>query len=82
MLERIHKDELARRLAKRMDSDQATLAHEITHWPRYPTHFARDFGHNCFGNEGYVIEELVAQIESAFLCDDQGATPQPREDAA
>ena len=60
----------------------ATLAHELTHWTRHPSRLDRDFGRKRFGDEGYAIEELVAEMGSAFLCADLGITPEPREDHA
>jgi antirestriction protein ArdC len=56
------------------------LAHELTHWSRHPTRLNRDFGRKRFGDEGYAIEELVAELGSAFLCADLSVTPEIRED--
>ncbi len=64
------------------ESYYATLAHECTHWTRHESRLARDFGRKRFGDEGYAIEELVAELASAFLCADLGLTPEPREDHA
>lgn len=64
------------------ESYYATLAHECTHWTRHEKRLARDFGRKRFGDEGYAIEELVAELGSAFLCADLGLTPEPREDHA
>lgn len=47
---------------------QATLAHELTHWTKHEKRLNRDFGRKRFGDEGYAMEELVAEIGSAFLC--------------
>jgi antirestriction protein ArdC len=60
----------------------ATALHELTHWTRHETRLARDFGRKRWGDEGYAIEELVAEIGSAFLCADTGVTPAPRPDHA
>ena len=60
----------------------ATLAHECTHWTRHEKRLDRDFGRKRFGDEGYAIEELVAELGSAFLSADLGLTPEPREDHA
>ena len=46
----------------------ATLAHELTHWMRYPKRLDRDFGRERFGDEGYAIEELVSELGAAFVC--------------
>ena len=50
------------------ESYYATLAHECTHWTRHPTRLDRDFGRKRFGDEGYAMEELVAELGAAFLC--------------
>jgi antirestriction protein ArdC len=60
----------------------ATLAHETTHWTRHPSRLDRDFGRKRFGDEGYAIEELVAELGSAFLSADLALTPEVREDHA
>jgi len=64
------------------ESYYATLAHEMTHWTRHPSRLARDFGRKRFGDEGYAVEELVAELGSAFLSADLELTPQVREDHA
>ena len=35
-----------------------------------------------FGTESYAVEELVAELGSAFLCGDLGIAPEPRADHA
>lgn len=60
----------------------ATEAHELTHWTRHKTRLDRDLGRKRFGDAGYAMEELVAEIGAAFLCADLGLTPEPREDHA
>lgn len=60
----------------------ATLAHECTHWTRHETRLARDFGRKRFGDQGYAMEELVAEIGAAFLCADLELVPQIRDDHA
>jgi antirestriction protein ArdC len=64
------------------ESYYATLAHEMTHWTRHETRLNRDFGRKRFGDAGYAMEELVAEIGAAFLCADLGITPETREDHA
>lgn len=64
------------------ESYYATLSHEVTHWTRHPSRLDRNFGQTRWGDEGYAIEELVAELGSAFLCADLGLTPEPREDHA
>ncbi len=60
----------------------ATLAHECTHWTRHASRLERDFGRKRFGDEGYAMEELVAELGAAFLSADLDLTPEPREDHA
>jgi antirestriction protein ArdC len=60
----------------------ATLAHETTHWTRHTSRLDRDFGRKRFGDEGYAMEELVAELGSAFLSSDLDLTPEIREDHA
>lgn len=60
----------------------ATLAHEVTHWTRHPKRLDRDFGRKRWGDEGYAMEELVAELGSAFLSADLDLAPQVREDHA
>jgi antirestriction protein ArdC len=64
------------------ESYYATLAHEVTHWTRHPDRLARDFGRKRWGDEGYAMEELVAELGAAFLCADLEITPETRADHA
>ena len=64
------------------ESYYATRAHEMTHWTRHETRLNRDFGRKRWGDAGYAMEELVAEIGAAFLCADLGITPETREDHA
>lgn len=64
------------------ESYYATLAHELTHWTRHPKRLDRDFGRKRWGDEGYAMEELVAELGAAFLSADLDLTPEPREDHA
>jgi antirestriction protein ArdC len=64
------------------ESYYATLAHEVTHSTRHPSRLDRDFGRKRFGDEGYAVEELVAELGSAFLSADLDLTPEVREDHA
>ena len=64
------------------ESHAATLAHEMTHWTRHSSRLNREFGRKRFGDEGYAVEELVAELGSAFLCADLHITPEVREDHA
>ena len=60
----------------------ATLAHELTHWTKHEKRLARDFGRKRFGDEGYAMEELVAELGAAFVCADLALTPAPRAEHA
>jgi antirestriction protein ArdC len=64
------------------ESYYATLAHESTHWTRHEKRLNREFGRKRFGDEGYAMEELVAELGSAFLCADLELTPELRDDHA
>lgn len=67
---------------KDSESYYATLAHEMNHWTRHASRLNRDFGRKRWGDAGYAMEELVAEIGAAFLCADLGLTPEVREDHA
>ncbi len=64
------------------ESYYATLLHETVHWTKHPKRLDRDFGRKRWGDEGYAMEELVAEIGAAFLSADLGITPDIREDHA
>jgi len=64
------------------ESHAATIAHELTHWTRHSSRLNRDFGRKRWGDEGYAIEELVAELGSCFLCADLQITPELRDDHA
>jgi antirestriction protein ArdC len=64
------------------ESYYATLAHEATHWTAHPSRLAREFGRKRWGDEGYAMEELVAELGSVFLSADLDLTPETREDHA
>jgi antirestriction protein ArdC len=64
------------------ESHAATVAHELTHWTRHQSRLNRDLGRKKWGDEGYAMEELVAEMASAFLCADLQITPEVREDHA
>ncbi len=63
-------------------SHAATLLHELTHWTKHSSRLARDLGRKRWGDKGYAMEELVAELGAAFLCADLGITPKVREDHA
>ncbi|MGH6910711.1 MAG: ArdC family protein [Phenylobacterium sp.] len=60
----------------------ATLAHEATHWTGHPTRLARDFRSSRWGDAGYAVEELVAELGAAFLCAELGLALTPRAEHA
>jgi antirestriction protein ArdC len=64
------------------ESYYATLGRECCHWIRHKSHLDRDLGRKRFGDAGYAMEELVAEIGAAFLCADLGITPETRDDHA
>lgn len=64
------------------ESYYATRAHEQIHWTRHKSRLDRDFGRKRFGDEGYAMEELVAELGSAFLSADLELTPEVRDDHA
>ena len=52
-----------------------------SHWTGADHRLARTFGKR-FGDEAYAMEELVAELGSAFLCGDLGLSVTPRPDHA
>jgi antirestriction protein ArdC len=57
------------------------LAHEAGHWSGAPHRLARDLT-GRFGSASYAMEELVAELSSAFLLSKHDITPEPRTDHA
>jgi antirestriction protein ArdC len=49
----------------------ATAFHELTHWTGAKSRLDRDLS-TRFGEHGYALEELVAEIGAAFLCAEFG----------
>ena len=60
----------------------AVLGHETCHWTRHRSRLDRSFGRKRWGDEGYAMEECVAELGSAFLAADLGLYLEPREDHA
>lgn len=60
----------------------STLAHELVHWTKHETRLDRDTKRKAWGDENYAMEELVAEIGSAFLCADLGLPPTVDDNAA
>ena len=55
----------------------ATLLHELVHWTGHESRCGRKFGSE-FGDADYILEELVAELGSSFLCSRFGLTKQVR----
>ncbi|WP_425248822.1 zincin-like metallopeptidase domain-containing protein [Bradyrhizobium yuanmingense] len=49
---------------------------------RHESRLNREFGRQRFGDEGYALEELVAELGAAFLSADLSLTPEMRQDHA
>jgi antirestriction protein ArdC len=64
------------------ESYYATLIHELTHWTRHPSRLDRDLGRKRWGDAGYAMEELVAELGAAFVLADLDIAPQPRDEHA
>lgn len=60
----------------------ATLCHEAVHWTGHPTRLDRTFGSQRWGDDGYAVEELVAELGAAFLCATMGLSLTPRTEHA
>jgi antirestriction protein ArdC len=60
----------------------ATRAHETVHWTSHKRRLDRSFDRKRFGDEGYAMEELVAELGAAFLCADLQLAPDVRPDHA
>ncbi len=67
---------------KDAESYYATLAHEATHWTKHESRLNRDFGRKRWGDEGYAMEELVAELGAAFLSSDLALAQTVRTDHA
>jgi antirestriction protein ArdC len=64
------------------DAFYGTLAHECVHWAGHSSRLNRDLGRKQWGDAGYAMEELVAEIGSAFVCAELGLIPDIRADHA
>lgn len=60
----------------------ATRAHETVHWTKSESRLNRSFGQERWGDEGYALEELVAELGAAFTMAELGHKPEIREDHA
>ena len=52
------------------DAFYSTVLHELCHYTKHEKRLNRDCGRKTWGDEGYAMEELVAELGSAFLCAD------------
>jgi antirestriction protein ArdC len=74
-------------LFREADSEQRTqdwysvLTHELGHFTGHEKRLNRQFGKR-FADSAYCMEELTAELCSAFLCAELGFTVQPRTDHA
>lgn len=59
-----------------------TAFHELAHWTKGPNRLERDFGRKRWGDEGYAMEELVAELAAAYVSADLSICAEPREDHA
>lgn len=59
----------------------AVLLHELVHWTGAPSRLDRDLS-GRFGGAAYAIEELIAELGSAYLCGALGISSAPRADHA
>jgi antirestriction protein ArdC len=59
----------------------SVLAHETTHWTSHSTRCDRQLGKR-FGDDAYAIEELIAELGSAFTMARLELELTPREDHA
>lgn len=66
---------------KSRDGYYNTLTHELTHWTGHESRLKRSLKHR-FGSAEYAMEELVAELGSAFLCAEFGITAEVRTDHA
>jgi antirestriction protein ArdC len=59
-----------------------TRYHESIHWTRHSDSLDRNFGQSRWGDDGYAMEELVAELGAAYGAADLGLVNHPREDHA
>jgi antirestriction protein ArdC len=60
----------------------ATRAHETIHATRHPARLNRDFGQKRFGDHGYALEEVTAEMGAAFIGSQIGLPADHIEDHA
>jgi antirestriction protein ArdC len=54
----------------------STLGHESIHATKHERRLNRSFDSKRFGDDGYAMEELVAELGAAYLSADLGITPE------
>ena len=59
----------------------SVLSHEATHWSGAEARLNRNLA-GRFGSESYAMEELIAELGSAFLCAELSLPTDPRTDHA
>ena len=67
---------------KTNNSYYTTLCHELTHWTKHKTRLDRNLGAKRYGDQGYAVEELIAEIGAVFVSVVLGISPDVREDHA
>lgn len=67
-----------------MDSERlySTWAHETVHATKHPLRLQRDFGRKKFGDPAYALEEIVAEMGAAFICEHLEISPVLPDDHA
>ncbi len=60
----------------------ATILHELAHWTGHKSRLDRILPTSRFGSDSYAMEELIAELTSAFLCAELGVSTAPRQDHA
>jgi antirestriction protein ArdC len=64
-----------------LESYYGILLHELTHWSGAKSRLDRDLS-SRFGTDGYAMEELVAELGSAFMCAKLNLSTHTRPDHA
>jgi antirestriction protein ArdC len=64
------------------ESYYSTRCHESIHASKHEKRLNRSFDSKRFGDDGYAMEELVAELGAAFVCADLGITPEVMPDHA
>lgn len=66
---------------QRTEAYYSTLWHELGHWSGNKSRLNRDLT-GKYGDESYAMEELIAELTSAYCCAQLSISPTPREDHA